>query len=220
MLYTQFEENEILTRSELLKHVPSEALAAVQANYNEPHRHYHAWHHALSVISWTNYCTIDLGPLEGYTQLEFSLAALYHDAIYDTKVGSPGNELASVAFMKSQLADLFNRYPGTFERVERLINLTAQHGKGAQGHSLSEALFLDCDMASFGEKRWEVVLWNELNIHKEYLTTYTQEQVNVGRRHFLTLLHQNGSIFLTPHFRDLFEAQAQRNIRRLIARLA
>ena len=213
MLYTQFEENEILINSGLMGSLPSETLEAIKAQYNEPHRHYHAWHHALSVVSWVNYCA-SIDPLAGYTHYELALAALFHDAVYDTE-GSPSNEERSVKFLRQ------HNHGCGMPATEHLIMLTAQHGKlSSRDVTPTEALFLDCDMSSFGERRWEISLWNELNIHKEYLGKYTQEQVNMGRLHFLTGLYNKESIFLSQHFQDLFEAQAHRNIKRLIARLA
>jgi predicted metal-dependent HD superfamily phosphohydrolase len=222
MLYTPFEEEQILIRSGLLDVITHQDLEAVHANYNEPHRHYHAWHHALSTISWVNYCADEHSlTVTGQTQMEFAIAALYHDAVYDTQ-GSPANEQRSVEFMKQWLGntsevEIQQALPG----AERLIMLTAQHGKlEPRDVSTREALFLDCDMASFGEKRWELVLWNELNIHREYLTKYTQEQVDVGRRLFLTGLLKKEWVFLSDLFRGEFEAQARQNIERLIERLA
>lgn len=215
MLYTPTEEDSILLLSSLVERLPHETLAAVKANYNEPHRHYHAWHHALSVISWTNYCS-EMTDLKDYGPYDFALAALFHDAVYDS-AGSPSNEERSVQFFRH------HRHGGMGSEmlaVEHLIMLTAKHGKlASRDVTPTEALFLDCDMASFGERRWELTLWNELNIQAEFLTRYTQEQVNVGRRVFLTGLLQKESIFLSKHFQELFEAQARHNITRLIARL-
>lgn len=212
MLYTPTEEDSILLLSGLRERLPSDTLAAVKVNYNETHRHYHAWHHALSTISWTNYCA-EIAILEGYTQCELALAALFHDAVYDA-AGSPSNEERSVKFLRLHNHDC--AMPGT----EHLIMLTAQHGKlESRDVTPTEALFLDSDMASFGERRWELVLQTELHIHAEFLTRYTQEQVNVGRRVFLTGLLQKESVFLSKHFQEAFEAQARRNIKRLLARL-
>lgn len=219
MLFSEFEEQEILSNSGLTAHLPTEALLAVKRQYQEPHRHYHDWQHALSVIGWVNYCVRT--PLAYYTSLEFALAALYHDAVYDPKSGSPTNELASIDFMKVQIkGSVLDQYPGSLERVEKLIGLTAKHGKlSSRDVTLDEALFLDCDMASFGERRWETVLWNEVNIQAEYLSLYTPEQVKIGRRHFLTGLLNKESVFLSQHFQDLYESQAHHNIRRVLATL-
>jgi predicted metal-dependent HD superfamily phosphohydrolase len=121
MIYTPFEEEQILLNSGLLDEITHQALEAVHDNYNEPHRHYHAWHHALSTISWVNYCAGETR-LRGYTHLEMALAALYHDAVYDT-AGSPSNEERSVQFLRQH-----NQGYNT-AATERLIMLTAKHGK-------------------------------------------------------------------------------------------
>lgn len=219
MLYSPYEEEQILGHSGMLTRIPQAALDAVKANYNEPHRHYHAWHHALSTISWvTHVCENWITPRhDNYSPQDLTLAALYHDAVYDA-AGSPSNEERSIRFMKDSLVDEFE--PDGLDSVERLIMLTAKHGKlETQDVSAVEALFLDCDIASFGEARWEIVLWNENNIQAEYLTRYTREQVQAGRKAFLTGFLAKQSIFLSTYFQDLFESQARRNIQRLIWRL-
>lgn len=227
MIYSTYEEERILEQSGLLDHIPEAALAAVKTNYSEPHRHYHAWHHALSTVSWVNHViTHQPGFLRstsytnrrGYTPSDLTLAALYHDAVYDA-AGSPFNEERSVRFMKDSLVEEFE--PDGLDNVESLIVLTAYHGKlETPDVSPVEALFLDCDIANFGEVRWEIVMWNEQNIQAELLSSRTPAQVQLGRKAFLIGFLSKKSIFLSQYFQDRFEAQARRNVARLIESLS
>jgi predicted metal-dependent HD superfamily phosphohydrolase len=207
MHFTPAEETHILTRASLHD---LQGLDRVKAQYQEPHRHYHDWNHALAVLSWVNHCC-DVYQWPWHTHQELGLAALFHDVVYTTQ-GSPKNEEDSVAFLQATL--------GQHEKVGKIILATAQHGKlEAQDVPFETALFMDCDIASFGEPRWEIAVWNDQNITLELLQKFTPEQIKVGRKAFLGGLLAKQSIFLTPYFQDRFETQARRNIRRLIAEL-
>jgi predicted metal-dependent HD superfamily phosphohydrolase len=216
MHFTPAEETHILTRASL-HDLP--CLDQVKAKYQEPHRHYHDWNHALAVLSWVNHCCDDVFNdrpvyLTPKCKREMSIAALFHDVIYTTQ-GSPGNEQDSVWFLQSQIAHI-----GEYQEAEKMILTTAKHGKlEFEDVAFPTALLMDCDIASFGEPRWEIAVWNDQNIIKEFLQKYTMEQVKVGRKAFLEGLLAKRSIFLTPYFQDRFEAQARQNIRRLITEL-
>lgn len=204
MYFTEAEEKHILSRSGVRDIM---GLDQVRAKYQEPTRHYHDWNHALSVLSWVNDAA-DVHHLHWSTRQEMAIAALFHDVIY-TIQGSPGNEQDSVKFLRATL--------GAHEQAERIILATAQHGKiESKDVPFETALFMDCDIASFGESRWEIVCWNEQNIVKEFLQKFTSEQIAVGRKAFLGGLLGKRSIFLTTYFQDLFEIMARRNIQKLI----
>jgi predicted metal-dependent HD superfamily phosphohydrolase len=174
-------------------------LDSIRSKYQEPHRHYHDWNHALSVLSWVNHCcdVYSYGPEVKY---ELGVAALFHDVVYEIGHGPAVNEEASVGFLKRVVP-----IRATYESLaEKIILATAQHGKlESEDVDLETALFMDCDIASFGEARWEIA----------------PEQIKVGRKAFLGGLLAKRSIFLTPYFQDRFEAQARRNIQRVITEL-
>lgn len=218
MRFTVEEEKHVLARSGLLvpgdqssytPMVTQDMLDELRRRYSEPRRHYHVWDHALQVLSWVNYiCEQELVPATAATDLR--LAALFHDAVYDASKGAPHNEAASVEVLRSM----------GFRRglTEEIIMATAQHGKTAHG-DLPEliALFLDCDIAHFGERRWEIVRWNDDNVSREYEYVYTPEQVAKGRKAFLEGMVSAGRrIYMSSHFYDLFERQAHHNLQRLI----
>lgn len=215
MHFSETEETFILARSGLLHDVVSaDNLLLIKAKYQEAGRHYHNWTHALSVLSWVNhvcekYSEYELRP---YTHLDLQLAALFHDVVYTTQ-GSPQNETDSVYFLKMMgIPDV--------DRVCEIIMATAKHGKLERNDvPLAIALFMDCDIASFGETRWEVSVWNDENIVKEFLQKYTLEQIKHGRKAFLKGMLEKKDIFLSRHFSQRFERQARENIKRLIQNL-
>lgn len=216
MHFTSPEELHILTRTGLQD---LDGLDQVKAKYQEPHRHYHDWNHALAVLSWVNHVA-DVHNMHWNIHRELGLAALFHDVIYTTQ-GSPKNEEDSVVFLRATLNHPHAQPSSRFiKRVAEIIMATAQHGKlESEDVPFETQLFMDCDIASFGEPRWEIAAWNDQNIVKEMLQKFTPEQVKIGRKAFLSGLLAKRSIFLTSYFQDCFEAQARRNIRRVIAEL-
>lgn len=213
MRFTEDEEKAILIGSGLLfDPLSADIVRAIKDKYSEPTRFYHDWTHALSVLSWVNHvCSvIPAQAIAPYTHYDLRLAALFHDVIYTTQ-GSPQNEIDSVAFM--QMLAISDS-----DRAAEIIMATAQHGKlEASDVPLAIALFMDCDIATFGEMRWEVARWNDRNVVQELLQKYTEAQVAEGRKKFLGSMLAKKSIFLSDYFRVRFEAQARSNIQRLIA---
>jgi predicted metal-dependent HD superfamily phosphohydrolase len=149
--------------------------------------------------------------LAPYTHRDMRLAALFHDAVY-TAQGSPRNEADSVLMLSN------GDVGGVVYRAAEIILATAEHGNlEAEGTPLAVQLFMDCDIETFGEARWEVAKWNDDNVVAELLRRYTPEQVAQGRRKFLTGMLAKRSIFLSAYFRERWESQARSNITRLIA---
>jgi len=219
MRFTVAEEEMILSRSGLLNMLGTETINAVKVAYRTGERHYHTWDHALSVVSWVNYAMAKLDLGLGSPGLQ--IAALFHDAVYDTAAGSPVNEAASADLCQELCQKTFHakRVWDDDGMIRALIMDTAKHGVLERSNTIQRsAILLDADLASFGESRWEVVQWNDQNIVKELTACgkYTAEQICLGRIKFLTGLLQKNSIFLTELFQDMFELQARRNILRVI----
>jgi predicted metal-dependent HD superfamily phosphohydrolase len=209
MRFTDTEEQAILRSVDGL--LPNEALAGLRAAYSAPDRHYHDWTHALSVLSWVNHVCDVFGEaqLAPFTHRDLRLAALYHDAVY-TMQDSPFNEADSAELLVHSVG-------AGAHRATRIIMATAEHGRTeSEGTPLAVQLFMDCDIATFGEARWEVAKWNDQNVVAELLLRYTPEQVAEGRRAFLTGMLDKRSIFLSDYFRTRWEAQARRNIGRFL----
>lgn len=217
MLYTNREVATVLQASGLLDVVLAETLMLVKGLYSDESRHYHDFDHVTEVLSWLNRALEDIPAkdLQPFTAVELRLAALFHDVVY-TSEGSPNNELRS--------CELFDHMMGaqvpaeSADHVCRLIMFTAEHGKlEASQVPLAGQLMLDADIASLGQPRWEIFLYNNQNVIDELKLKYTVEQIAVGRKAFLGGLLAKKTIFLSDWFRVRFEDQARRNLERLIA---
>lgn len=212
MRFTLEEQKAVLARSGVLSIVTADQIGKLLNRYSEPHRHYHVWDHALQVLSWVNYLreVREWRDLNDEWFLDLALAALFHDVVYDASKGSGDNEEASVELMRS--------FGIVRPRAEDVIMTTARHGKTNPGElHKAHALFLDCDIAHFGEKRWEIVRWNDDNVVREYEVHYSKEQVAEGRKKFLEgMIALKRQIYMTQHFYDMFEVQARLNLQRLI----
>lgn len=216
MLFTAQEEAAILERSGLIappatRYFSSKHVDMLREMYATPRRYYHTWQHALNVLAWANRACDAQGLMIDDTAA-VKIAALFHDCVYDAE-GSPSNEERSAAW----LAGI--EHPA-IRKAQRMILATSQHGKlEAEDVDLPTAILLDCDMVTFAEPLWEVALQNDDNILAELRERYTEEQIRVGRTAFLNGLLQKRSVFLSPWFRERFEAQARANIARFIERL-
>lgn len=212
MLFTSRETQSIIDRAHLGKVLDERTLAAVREKYNEPGRHYHVWNHAVSVMSWTNHAC-DVWPVTEEIRLRMALAGLFHDYFYDLKFNDC--EQRSVAFMREMVT------PGEHVdllEVEELILATRHHGRWESEDAPNEIvrLFMDCDLATFGEQRWDLVTVNDDDVSRELLMVKPEKEVLAGRRAFLNMMLAKRRIFLSNYFYNLFEQTARENIARLL----
>ena len=192
---------------------PDDLWQAIHAGYQHPPRHYHTFDHVVEVTRWYHHVAREVGWKQ---PREVFLAALFHDIVY--QVGAPDNEQQSAR----RAADCVRTYlPGAgidTERVARLIELTARHGKLEPGDvSADEALFLDCDMAVLGAAP-EVYDRYEHDVAQEYLQVYPPAMYSLGRKRFLEGLVARERIYLTPFFHALLDEPARANLRRALER--
>lgn len=209
MIYTPEEAAAILEGAGVAGLLSPDALATLRVCYGESHRRYHDWTHALTVLGFVN-ASRDHITAEAHHQMV--LAALFHDAVYGAE-GSPANELASIALMR--------RVTGEHLLAERMIEATAHHAerRWCADQDFIVRIFLDCDMATFGEPRHEVANWNDVNVVAELEGFYAREQVALGRPAFLRGL-LGSDVFVTDYFRERFEHTARRNIERALDKYA
>ncbi len=222
MKFTEREESTILRNSGLSLALGLDVIDQVRLAYKSPDRHYHNWDHALSVLSWTNQLRRESTNVSK-DDISMALAALYHDAVY-TMQGSPMNEEQSVRLMRSHQVAVQRRFDrgsansihvsdSDFDLAEEMIKATAQHGKFGEGDVPAKvALFLDCDIASFGEARWDVVVSTDSEVCEELLQKFGADEVRKGRVKFLNMLLSKREIFLSEYFYERFEKQARKNI--------
>lgn len=214
MRFTEQEEYEIISGSGLENLIGGALLVEVLRRYDEPHRHYHNRQHVLNMLAHVDSVCQHYPDklLVPYTRDEMSIATLFHDAVYDIGPVPQSNERNSAGLFEMSCC---NMPLDSRERIRRLIMLTASHGKlKREGVCDAEALFLDCDLATFAEPRWAVALETDRAVTREMLQVYTLEQVAAGRKAFLGGLLENEHIYLSRHFESLWETQARRNIER------
>lgn len=170
--------------------------AELTARYGEPHRRYHTLAHIEAIL-----------PLVRGT--EATLAAWFHDAIYDTT--RHDNEARSAELARAALEEL--RFDAsTIAAVERMIVATARHDPSG----LDEAgrRFLDADLSILGSdpSRYDDYA---RQIREEYAwvpePVYRTERAKV-LAHFL----ERPAIYFTAEMHAQFEAAARKNLEREI----
>jgi predicted metal-dependent HD superfamily phosphohydrolase len=153
------------------------------SNYDEPHRHYHTFAHAVKVLQVSSH----LGQkwlLQGVGSDEYLallIAALWHDAVYDPKATGGLNELLSAirateACRKAGVSDMVTVL------VHRLILETVEHKvevKIGEPYTIAAACLIDADLHGFAADWRDFQRQNE-NIRKEYAHV-TDDQWKAGR---------------------------------------
>jgi predicted metal-dependent HD superfamily phosphohydrolase len=141
-------------------------------------------------------------------------AVLLHDAVY--VAGASDNEVCSAALARK----LFAEVPDLdLNAVERLILLTASHGKIIPAEvDRDTALFLDCDMSILGTPP-AVYAAYEQQIAVEY-AHIPRVLFRRGRRRFLEHLLAQPRIFLSDEFHQRLDQQARVNLSSALARLS
>lgn len=192
--------------------VPAAMLDALRAAYATPPRAYHHWGHIEAVLGHYG----DVAEHRGWRRPgEVYLAVLYHDAIYE--VSGHDNEARSAALARSAIERHLPVGAVAIDEVERLITLTAAHGRiDPTGLDDDTLHFLDCDMAILGAAP-EAFDAYERAIAIEYAAV-PAEMYRAGRAAFLGRLLASPRIFLSAYFRDRLEAAARDNLRRTLGR--
>jgi len=218
MTFSTARERDILERSNIYDILAPDTVAEVRKRYHEPHRCYHNWDHALTVLQRVTAIVEVSGVADG----TMPIAALYHDAVY--VVGATDNELLSCdAFCDDNVNEPWFRTSleggeHLASRVCRYIQATAKHGKlEREDVPIDTALFMDCDMLGFAEPDWATFVAQDYAVIAELMTRYDSDEVAAGRETFLRGLLAKRSIFLSDYFAN-YEGPARSNIERLLAR--
>lgn len=197
--------------------VPGILLEEARAAYAEPPRKYHTFDHALEVMRHVDTVEGDVGWSDGVTTPR--LAALFHDAVY--VVGEPDNEARSAQLAREAIARAAEKGVDVgdvnMDRVARLIELTAEHGKLTPDDVTGdEALFLDCDMAILGQDAAAFDAFDE-GVQWEYTRVIPVEMYRAGRQQFLERLLACERIYLSDYFHERLDARARENIARRLS---
>lgn len=202
MQYSDAEETNLLREARVTELLDLDHFDVLRARYREKHRAYHTWDHALDVLK----ATLGL-PLEPLSRRAYTLAALFHDAVY--KIGEKDCEQQSVDLMRQ----MGIRYP----LAEDLILATATHSKATRENTHPAMWdFLDCDILGMADPSWPIVSAKDLDVITEYTLEYSTETIIVGRVAFLTAWLTKPSIFLGDVYGPTHEWQIRQNLCRLI----
>src|SRR5262245_50900167 len=126
--------------SRLLSALPSALVDEARRAYASEGRAYHTFDHVEELFGWLDEVARDVG---FQRPLEVSLAALFHDAVYEP--GKSDNEARSAELASASIAR--HALAANTERVVELILWTARHGSIDRVSIDAEAaLFLDADM--------------------------------------------------------------------------
>jgi len=176
------------------------------ARWSEPQRHYHTINHL-------DHC---LAGLDRHCALAVNAPVLeaalwFHDAVYDPH--APDNETRSAALARKVLTHA-NVASSRVDRIEQLILATRTHESDG---SADNALLLDLDLSVLGASPADYSRYAEA-IRQEYAwvpeADYRHKRAAVLRR-FL----DRPTLFLTPPFHQLYEAQARHNLAAEIKRM-
>lgn len=200
--------------------IPSSLDKLIHANYDDlaevytaPGRYYHTLDHIND----------GLNKLDEIRSLHLSstpdvieMAWWFHDAIYDAT--SSVNEESSAKMANTALNTL-----GLSNELYFHLHLRIQVAELilATKHDLppitdNGRLIVDIDLASLGTPP-EIFDLNTANIRKEYAHVSDDDFARGRAGFFRKFLEQRPSIYLTEYFRNLYEAQAQKNLKRIIA---
>lgn len=185
---------------------PSEAL-----------RGYHSWDHVLDVLQALRWAVQVTGVEGTVADTTYTIAALYHDAIYCP--GADDNEDRSADLMVEEVGG--EALGQAVTMAAGLIRDTANHGRlevDRDGVSQFRAIFLDADLSSFAAPWARFLHQNEL-IDMEFSVAYPVDQFVSGRIKFLRGMLSKETIFLSDVFGEKLEWRARRNIQRMLARL-
>lgn len=181
-------------------------------HYSETERAYHTLEHIAEMLG--HYREVAGGI--GWSAPREALAALlYHDIIYVPGAGD--NEAQSAALARVEIPKQWPDLAIDIAAVERLILLTAAHGKSAgAGLSADEALFLDCDMAILAAPPARFDLY-EAQIAQEF-RKIPKLLFKTGRTRFLKRVLASRRIFLSDFFHARDEGAARANLTRTLER--
>lgn len=192
---------------------------AAKELYSVGKRAYHTFDHALDVLERVNCAHNDIG----FMNIQAArLAALFHDAVYDTtNLPAENEEQSALAMQKVVQAHwgvwTIGEEMDAIRPATLLIRATAQHMSPQSTYTdWDTVLFLDCDVLGFAEQ-WDQFKKQNEDIAYEY-NIVDPEAYKQGRIRFLSALYNKG-VFRSPYFKMTYEALAKQNIARSLQEL-
>jgi predicted metal-dependent HD superfamily phosphohydrolase len=183
-----------------------DTFAELEKRHGEKHRFYHTGEHVEACLGYLDSVWDELE-----RPLEVEMAFWFHDAVYNPM--SAKNEEESAQWARDFLMEL-GQSDEVFERVYSLIMATCHTVGELSGDA---ALMVDIDLSILGAdaERYD---WYEQAIRKEYRWVpwflYKKK-----RKEILQSFLDREAIYVTAHFKGLWEEQARTNLARAIGAL-
>lgn len=178
----------------------------LEARYSESHRAYHTLEHI-------EHCLDELEQVRKLAinpdAVEFAL--WYHDAIYDTKAKDNEERSATLAVEVVRSASLSDNLG------QLVVNLITATKHAAAPTDPDVQLLVDIDLSIFGQSEDKFDEY-ERQVRKEY-EWVAEDAFVAGRSAIMKSFLDRQTIYSTQFFRNKYEAQARRNIKRSLARL-
>ncbi len=185
---------------------PEAAWQQLRAAYAEPHRAYHTLEHILACLD-----VFDSVRDHATRPDEIEVALWFHDAVYDTRRSD--NEAHSADWCDRVLSQQ-GAEPAVRDRVRAMILATRHAEPPPPG---DPALLVDVDLSILGEDEATFDAY-EAAVRREYAWV-PEPAFLAGRRKVLRMFLDRPHVFETAPIRARFEARAQANLRRSLARL-
>ena len=176
----------------------------IETQYSEKYRHYHTLNHLYHMFQAYD----EVEPLIHH-KATFQFAIWYHDIIYKASKNNNEEQSARVAVDRSQKLSLEN---SQIELIKTLIISTKKHSILADKYISDNAYLLDIDLSILGSD-WNSYQTYCSNIRKEY-KIYPTFMYNKGRKQVLKHFLDRDSLYFTEYFKEKFETQARKNIKR------
>ena len=178
----------------------------VRVRYAEPHRHYHTHQHLAECFEKVQ----DIIALAEHPA-EVKIGLWFHDAIYDTR--RHDNEERSAAWVRSAAREL----GASAESAQRIYDLIMFTRHAAEPVSIDAQVLVDADLSILGAHAARFDEY-EAQVRREYAwvpeATFRSTRAKILNE-FLARPH----IFSTAPFRERYERQARRNLRRSLEQL-
>ena len=180
--------------------------AELIAAWSAPSRRYHDLTHLRECLN-----ELDRAPAERDTRDRVEAALWFHDAVYDSRRSD--NEQRSAEWARGALTRL-GALPVIADEIARLVLLT-RHDKPPD--DAAGQLIADVDLSVLGRTPAAFDAYDRA-IREEYAWVPDKEY-RAARHRILSQLLDRSPLYLTPHFRDRYEASARANLARALERL-
>ena len=180
--------------------------AEVTAAWSEPSRRYHDLTHLRECLD-----ELDRAPAERDTRDRVEAALWFHDAVYDSRRAD--NEQRSAEWARNALVRL-GALPAIGDEVARLV-LVTRHD--VPPDDAAGQLIADIDLSVLGRAPAAFDAYDRA-IREEYAWVPDKEY-RTARHRILSQLLGRSPLYLTPHFRDRYEASARGNLARALEQL-